>query len=321
MRIAIGAGLAALAAFAVWFWWSGTSAEVAQWAVVQQRAFQNDLASGVMAARRGESGIMWTVILASALYGFVHALGPGHGKFLIGSAGFASRAEARTMAGLAMASALAQGLTAVLLVYGGLGLLAFGARQAEAITNDWLVPASYAMIVVIGAVLVWRGLRGALRARAEAQAAHATAHHGHGHDHAHHDRDHHHHDHVHDDECGCGHRHGPTMDEIKNLGGWRDALALIAAIAIRPCTGAVIVLVIAWQTGLYALGLAAVFAMALGTGAFTAMVALASVYTREASFSVAGSDGRLAMVAPAMQVIAGAVVLTIGVGLLQASLA
>lgn len=321
MRVAIGAGLVALAAFAVWFWWSGAYTEVTQWAVAQQREFQNDLARGVMAARRGESGIVWTVILAAALYGFVHALGPGHGKFLIGSAGFASRAEARTMAGLALVSALAQGATAVVLVYGGLGLLAFGARQAEAITNDYLIPASYAMIVAIGVVLVWRGVRGAMRARQSAQPTHH--HHGHHHHHEHsHEHDHEHaHHHAHDAECGCGHRHGPTIEEVKSLGGVRDALALIAAIAIRPCTGAVIVLVIAWQTGLYTLGLAAVLAMALGTGAFTAMVALASVYTREASFTVAaGGDARLAFVAPALQMIAGVVVFTVGFGLLQASL-
>ncbi|MFK7942684.1 MAG: nickel/cobalt transporter [Paracoccaceae bacterium] len=308
MRLVLGLGLAVFAALAIWFWWSGTSAEVSQWAVAQQREFQNELARGVMAARRGEPGIVWTVILASGLYGFVHALGPGHGKFLIGSAGLASRAQARTMAGLAIGSALAQGLTAVALVYGGLGLLSFGARQAEAITNDILIPASYAMIVAIGAVLVWRGVRGAMRARRKSVAT------------AGHRDHHHHHHHEHDDDCGCGHRHGPTVDEVAGLKGWRDAFALIAAIAVRPCTGAVIVLVIAWQTALYGLGLAAVFAMALGTGAFTALVALASVYTREASFT-AGGDTRLSMVAPALQMIAGAVVLTLGIGMLQASLA
>ncbi|MEM1300109.1 MAG: hypothetical protein AAGH68_12625 [Pseudomonadota bacterium] len=304
MRVALGAGLAALIALAFWAWFSGAYAEVMQWAIAQQRIFQNELAAGVMAARRGEPGVMWTVILASGLYGFVHALGPGHGKFLIGSAGLGSRAEARSMAGLAMISALAQGMTAVLLVYGGLGLLAFGARQAEAITNDILVPASYALIVMIGAVLLWRGVR-AVQSASQTSSESSD-----------------HHDHVHGENCGCGHRHGPTVEEVQKLKSWRDGLALIGAIAIRPCTGAVIVLVIAWQTGLYMLGLAAVTAMALGTGAFTAMVALASVSAREASFSVlSGADGRLAYVAPALQMIAGGIVLVFGVGLLQASLA
>lgn len=82
------------------------------------------------------------------------------------------------------------------------------------------------------------------------------------------------------------------------------------------------VLVIAWQTGLHLLGLGAVTAMALGTGAFTAMVALGSVSLREASFNVTGSTAaRLSLIAPALQLGAGGIVLIFSLGLLSASLA
>jgi ABC-type nickel/cobalt efflux system permease component RcnA len=218
------------------------------------------------------------------------------------------------MAGLAIASSLAQGLTAVVLVYAGLGLLSVGMRWAENVTNDILTPLSYAVIALIGVVLIWRGARALLQYMRPAPV-HAHLDHDHGH------HDHAHHEHTHDDQCGCGHRHGPTVEEVSNLKGWRDALALIAGIAIRPCTGAVIILVIAWQTGLHMLGFAAVFAMALGTGAFTAMVALASVSVREASFSVSGSTAaRLSLVAPALQLAAGGIILMLSLGLLSASL-
>ena len=328
MRIALGTLLLAVVAGAVWFWLSGNYAAVSDWAVAQQRGFQNELAKLIMAARRGEAGVVWGLILASGLYGFVHAVGPGHGKFLIGSAGLGTRAKARTMAWLALASSLAQGLTAVILVYAGLGILSMGTRWAEDVTNDVLTPLSYGVIAVIGLVLIWRGARAgwqhlqAHRAATVHDHNHSHGHdhdHGHSHDHAHgHDHGHHHH---HDEACGCGHKHGPTMAEVSNLKGWRDALALIAGIAIRPCTGAVIVLVIAWQTGLHALGIGAVVAMSLGTGAFTAMVALASVSVREASFTVSGETAaRLSLVAPALQLIAGGVVLMLSLGLLSASL-
>ena len=316
MRIALGAGLAVLIAGAIWFWWSGNYAAVSQWAVAQQRIFQNELAGLIMAARRGEPGVVWGLILASGLYGFVHAVGPGHGKFLIGSAGLGSRAKARTMAWLALASSLAQGLTAIVLVYAGLGILSMGTRWAENVTNDVLTPLSYGVIALIGVVLIWRGAR-ALLTYLRRQPVGDHHHHHHHHDHAHD----HGHDHVHDDNCGCGHRHGPTVEEISALKGWRDALALIAGIAIRPCTGAVIVLVIAWQTGLHLLGISAVVAMALGTGAFTAMVALASVSVREASFSVSGNTAaRLSLIAPTLQLAAGGIILMLSLGLLSASL-
>ena len=314
MRLALGIGLLCLLAGALWFWQSGHYAQVTSWAVQQQRAFQNELAQLIMAARRGEGGVVWGLIGASALYGFVHAVGPGHGKFLIGSAGLGSRAKARTMAILALVSSLAQGLTAVVLVYGGLGLLSFGTGWAVKATDEVLTPLSYGVIALIGLVLIWRGSRALMRHMAPAPAvAHAHSH-GHGHEH-----DHHHH--SHDEHCGCGHRHGPTVEEIENIHGVRDALALIAGIAIRPCTGAVMVLVIAWQTGLDALGIFAVLAMALGTGAFTAMVALASVSIREASFTVSGQTAaRLSIIAPSLQLAAGGIVLMLSLGLLSASL-
>ncbi len=321
MRVALGAGLALFVAVAIWFWFSGQYAAVTYWAVGQQRVFQNELAAMIIKARQGEAGIVWGLVAASGLYGFVHALGPGHGKFLIGGAGLGSRAKARTMAALAIVSALAQGLSAVVLVYAGLGLLSLGTGWAVKATDEVLTPLSYGVIAAIGLVLIWRGGRLLWRKFMQSRAALADTAHGHAHAHAH-DHGHDHHHHAHDDDCGCGHRHGPTVEEVENLRGWRDALGLIAGIAIRPCTGAVMVLVIAWQTGLHMLGLGAVLAMALGTGAFTALVALASVSVREASFSLSGSAAaRLSLLAPALQLGAGGLILIFSLGLLSASLA
>lgn len=310
MRVVAALALIALAAAALWIWQTGRWADLTVWAVTQQREVQNDLARLVMAARRGEAGVVWGLIAASGLYGVVHAVGPGHGKFLIGGAGIASRAPARTMAALALASSLAQGATAVVLVYAGLGLLSLGAGWAVDATERILTPLGYAAIAAIGAVLTWRGVRVLLPRLAAAPA-------GHSHPHARSQG----HDHSHAGPCGCGHRHAPTLEDVARLSGWRDAAALVAGIAIRPCTGAVMVLVIAWQTGLHALGLSAVLAMALGTGAVTAVVALASVALRETGFAASGADGsRLAVVAPALQLGAGAVVLALSLGMLAASL-
>ena len=302
MRVAVGFVLLAAVAGGLWFWQSGAYAGLTVWAVEQQRLIQNELARLVMAERRGDADVVGGLIVASAFYGFVHAVGPGHGKFLIGSAGIGGGARARTMALLAVVSSLAQGAVAVLLVYGGLGLLSLGAGWAVDTTEEVLTPLSYVVIAVIGAVLVWRGARALGRSVLPARAAPAVAHH------------------HHEPACGCGHRHGPTAEEVAKVRGWRDALALVAAIALRPCTGAVMVLVIAWQTGLHALGIGAVLAMALGTGILTVAVALASVAFRRASFAVSGTPARLAVVAPALQLAAGAVVLMLSLGLLAASL-
>lgn len=304
MRIAAGLLLAAAAGAALWLWLGGQYAGLTGWAVEEQRALQNELARLVMAARRGEAEVVWGLVAASGIYGLVHAAGPGHGKFLIGSAGLASRARARNLATLALVSSLAQGGVAVALVYGGLGLLAFGAGFAVETTERVLTPMSYAAVAAIGAVLVWRGAR-TLAAPGLQRLLGGRHRHGHG-----------------EEACGCGHRHGPTAEEVARVHGWRDALALVAGIAVRPCTGAVMLLVIAWQTGLYALGIGAVLAMALGTGIITGSVALASVALRQASFTASGGTAaRIALLAPALQLAAGGLVLILSLGLLAASLA
>ena len=97
------------------------------------------------------------------------------------------------------------------------------------------------------------------------------------HDHAHHHDDHgddhdHDHGHVHDEHCG--HSHGPTPDQLAGPGGWRRGLGAIFAVGIRPCSGAILVLVFALAQGLFWAGIAATFVMGLGTAITVATIAV-----------------------------------------------
>jgi ABC-type nickel/cobalt efflux system permease component RcnA len=155
-------------------------------------------------------------------------------------------------------------------------------------------------MAAIGAVLILRGGRALLAAATPAPAL-AGVPHGHGPDH----HDHHHaHDHVHGPDCGCGHRHAPTPEEVANVHSLRDALALIAGVAIRPCTGALILLVIAWRADLVWAGFAAVVAMGLGTASFVTAVAVSAVAARNAALFA----GRGARVGAALQIAAGVLI-------------
>ncbi|MFO7856592.1 MAG: hypothetical protein R6V44_15505 [Paracoccaceae bacterium] len=285
--------LALLAGLAVLAWWQGWYGDVARWAAYQQRDVQNAIAAAVTALRRGEPGALATLIGGAFAYGFVHAVGPGHGKALIGGAAIGSAATARRMAALALISSLAQSGTAILLVYGGLGLLAFGATQAMDLTERWLMPASALAMAGIAGVLILRGGRALLAAGAPAPALVGVPH-GHGHAHAH----------DHGPDCGCGHRHAPTAEEVENVHSLRDALALIAGVAIRPCTGALILLVIAWRADLVWAGLAAVVAMGLGTASFVTAVAVSAVAARNAALFA----GRGARIGATLQIAAGVLI-------------
>ena len=190
---------------------------LATWALQQQRALQNEVATAVNDLRAGAPGAWLALLSAAGAYGFVHAVGPGHGKYLIGGVGLGQSISARRLLSIALASSLAQAFWAILLAYGGLYLLELPARRLTTIADTYLASVSYIAIGAIGAVLILRGIAGFRRRKAAAG-----------------------HDHGHDEHAACGcHAHGPRPEHVAGLTSLRDTLVLIGSIAVRPCTGAV----------------------------------------------------------------------------------
>ncbi|HEY0234409.1 MAG TPA: nickel/cobalt transporter [Afipia sp.] len=152
--------------------------------------------------------------------------------------------------------------------------------------------------------------------------AHArTTHHDHAHhDHTHHDRsahghDHHGHDHIHDEHCG--HSHGPEPSELAGPGGWSRGLGAILTVGIRPCSGAILVLVFAFAQGLFWAGVAATLLMGLGTAITVATIAILAVSAKGLARRVAaGHDGGGAILLRGMEFGAAVLVLLFGTGLL-----
>ncbi|MDJ0859170.1 MAG: hypothetical protein QNJ03_08820 [Dinoroseobacter sp.] len=305
------------------YWlWSGGWDQLVFWAQGMQREVQGALARGLRALRAGEPGALTALLAACFTYGFAHAVGPGHGKLVIGGYGVARRVSALRLSAVAMISSLGQAVTAIALVYFGIWVLQASAASLSAAADDWLAPASYAAVALLGVWLVWRGVRG-LRAQAmpiqTPTLVHAHAledhHHDHGHDH------HHHHHHHHEGECPtCGHSHAPSPDAVAQAKSLRELAALIGAVAIRPCTGAIFVLILGWRLDLQAAAIAGVVAMALGTGSVTIAVALAATGLRESAASSAGGWDRVARVVPVIEVAVGFLVAVLAFGLMQASL-
>lgn len=284
------------------------------WAASQQRALQQDLALALSEIRRGDAMAIATLLGACGLYGVVHAVGPGHGKLLISGAAVASRRTARRMAGLGLLASLAQGVTAVVVVYGGLGLLSVASRSVIQFSESWLTAASYGAIALVGLWLAWRGLRLSWRLAAPLQGARvaapiiapsAVAVAGH--------------DHSHGSACHAGCKHLPTADEVNRLDTWRDAVALIVSIGMRPCSGALIVLALAWRYELHAVGIAAAMTMALGTGVLVAAVAVMAVGLRNVGPSRASGAAGLWSAAATM-VIVGVAITAISLSLVAAAL-
>ena len=105
------------------------------------------------------------------------------------------------------------------------------------------------------------------------------------------------------------------MAQVEGLTGWRDTGLLIAGIAMRPCSGALFLLILTWQIGIAAAGVAGAFAMGLGVAAVTMVVAALAVWAREGAFSSL-SGGVLARAVPVVEAVAGAVIAAVALMLL-----
>jgi nickel/cobalt transporter (NicO) family protein len=276
------------------------------WILAKQAEFYKQF-SGLIRAAKSDGSAAWSLFGLAFLYGVFHAAGPGHGKAVISSYMVANDETWKRGVVLSFASALLQALVAVAIVGVAAALLnATASTMKRAV--DWIEIVSYGLIVLIGLRLLWvKGRAFISTARnlhkpAAVGAAVTPADHGHhshdhahhGHDHGHHHHDHHghghqhhhgedhahHHDHSHDHDdhaSAWGHAHAPEPQELAGPGGWRRGLSAIVAVGLRPCSGAILVLVFALAQGLFWAGVVATFIMGLGTAITVAAIATIAV--------------------------------------------
>jgi len=298
-------------------WLAALFGQVSAW----QTHFYRQLTGAVRAWQAGGAAV-WGLLGLSFAYGVFHALGPGHGKAVIASYVLANRQTARNGALLALLSALLQALVAIALVTVLAWLLNATASAMNQATR-WLETASYALIVALGAWLAWQKAVRPWLHRAGPAHEHEHEHeqvqaevqaqvHRHRHTHA-----------YHDVGCGCGHAHAPAAEQVAGPLEWRKALSAILAMGLRPCSGALVVLVFALSQGVFAAGIAAALAMGLGTGLTVAALAVVAVLAGSAATRFgAGLSARWAGRLRALLEVAAALgILLLGLVLLGGQLA
>ncbi|MGB9369868.1 MAG: nickel/cobalt transporter [Xanthobacteraceae bacterium] len=309
-------------------------AGITGWLLAKQAEFYR-LLSGAIRNAKTDGSAAWLLMGLSFAYGIFHAAGPGHGKAVISSYLVANEETWKRGIVLSFASALVQALVAIAVV--GIAAALLGATAKTMSTAVWWIEiASYALIALMGAQLLytkgrgflaeWALLRAPKSVGAAATAAHAH-HHDHAHDHGHHPDHAHHHDHAHGNpahgEAGhvhdehCGHSHGPTPDQLAGPGGWKRGLMAIFAVGLRPCSGAILVLVFALAQGIFWAGIAATLVMGLGTAITVAVIATLTVMaTGLAARFAATRTGYGTLALRGIEVAAAVFVLLFGIALL-----
>lgn len=226
------------------------------------------------------SGGLW-LLIGAFLYGVLHAIGPGHGKFIVTtylSTNKESQLAARVVPFL---GSLMQGVSAILFVF----ILAVGFNLASGDLSEsrWYVEKISAVLVGgFGAFVIYQALK-SLRPRKMTISSLRPLH-------------------QHGADCGCGH-HGVSAEMTK--GDLKTRLGVVLAIGARPCSGAIMILLFSNALGIVSWGIAAVMTMSLGTALSIMGLSLAVRYARERTVAFFGGDSHLSWLVPCVKIVGG----------------
>ncbi|CDT89440.1 conserved membrane hypothetical protein [Vibrio coralliirubri] len=338
----IGAGalvLIAIGAYQLWSMWPSLVISSIQW----QREVNSELADLLYEAKSNPWGAGSYLIGFSFIYGMLHSLGPGHGKVIVSTYLATHPTKAKASLVLTVVSAFLQALVAILLV----SVLLWGFSASMRVVNDkanMFVSLSFALVAVVGALICWKALKNIYTAMRKPKlkvkaittlatdtaapisvrspmALRSSGSMVMGATNALQAADHTHADHSHAD-CGCGHQHVADADAINKASTLREYAGIIVTIGVRPCTGAIMVLLFANMVGLYWMGVVSAFAMAIGTAFTTSTIAIMTLTGKNLvkRYLAAGSKSNSATLKAAghyLQLFGGVLLILIGLLLMN----
>jgi ABC-type nickel/cobalt efflux system permease component RcnA len=256
------------------------SSGITGWILAEQARFFRALSAAVREAK-ADGSAAYGLLGLSFLYGIFHAAGPGHGKAVISAYLLADGSTIPRGLAISAAAALAQAMTAIALV--GIAAIVLGTTaRAMGETVRVLELGAYALIIGFGLVLLWRK-GGALveaisawRGKSPGGDSHAYGH-ASGADHCHH--------------------HEAPLSELKGRGWLKRGMLAVAAVGMRPCSGAILVLVFALSQGIFLVGVASTFAMAAGTAITVSAIAVMAVFAKGLAARLATGRAGAGMIA------------------------
>lgn len=239
----------ALSGVMIWQHWSSILLQSTLW----QRVLHQQLTALLQQVAQDPHRAGLALMGLSLLYGILHALGPGHGKVVIATFLATHPTRIKTSLQLTLAAAIVQGGVAIILVTIMLVVLNLSSRQMH-LSSFWLEKGSYLLVIGLGSWLCWRAARKIIETLKKPAAMKITrivpA------------------DHQHSDTCGCGHQHVPDSAMLAQAVSFKTKALVVLSMGLRPCSGAIMMLLFSKVIGVYLWGVLSALAMAVGT-AFT----------------------------------------------------
>ena len=258
--------------------------QIADW----QRLFNQLISDNLHHIQQHSAAAGVTLITASFLYGVIHALGPGHGKFIIASYLSTHESRLKQSIKLSVFSSLTQGIVAVVATSVVLIVLNLSSRYFK-LSQLWLERGAFLLLAGLGLYWIYQGSRSRkkpsttlfqinkLTPLSSSQSA-VKNHRTFSTEHA--------------PVCACGHQHLPNAQQLKKAEDWKSQLLVILSIGMRPCSGAIFVLFLSYMLDIYLWGVVATLAMSLGTGLMLALFAALVKYTRHLAIALGNWYGK-----------------------------
>ncbi|MEM9341466.1 MAG: hypothetical protein AAGA87_00325 [Pseudomonadota bacterium] len=227
-----------------------------------QRRANAEVATHMNAIQRGDDlGAFFLGLGIAFVYGIFHALGPGHGKFIIVSY-FVGR-DAQLGRGILMSIqvAVVHVIGAVLIVWLA-DLLLRGSTGMSLADVPGIRAASFLIIAAIGLYMLYQAVRAALGYIDPSEVGHGHSHGsaGHGHSHA--------------------HSHSHSHSGVSEASRAESSLVAFAA-GIVPCPGAVLIMLYAVANNMIYPGFVLVGAMSVGIGLTICLLGVGAILARQ----------------------------------------
>lgn len=296
--------------YIIWQMWPSMITSGMQW----QKEISNQLSELLYDAKTHLISAGLSLSALSFLYGVLHSLGPGHGKLIVTTYIATHPTKVKLSLLLTILSALLQAIVAILLV--SMLLMIFHSSMHEVNEQaNLFITLSFYIIILLGIVVVIRSIRFIYKEIYSKQKNIATNNPLDSNDHSATSENQ-----EHTDSCGCGHKHFAGAKEINNASSFKEYLVIILSIGLRPCTGAIMVLLFANMVGIYWLGILSAFIMAIGTAITTSTIAMMTITGRQIvqGYLNAGkhSDNKFRFSGALIQLIGGLVLILMGAVLL-----